>query len=200
MTGLHPDPRSTASRPVPAHFKPFAGPDEVRRRVEMLGLEIGEWASDIALRTGAQPLALCVLRGGVFFFSDLLLACPTSVEPAFCRCRAYRPNRNGVTLEHVEIDMDCPPVTGRHVLVVDDICDTGRTLAAVTQRLRDQGAIEVVTAVCIHRRRHDGLTGPNWSAFEHAGREWFVGYGMEDASHFMNHPGLFLITPAEEAA
>lgn len=192
------EPRSAANRSVPPHFKPFAGPEEVRRRVEMLGAEIGEWAREVTERAGRQPLALCILRGGVFFFSDLMLACPVSMEPAFCRCRAYRDNRNGLEMEHVEIHLDAPPVTGRHVLIVDDICDSGRTLESVARKLRDMGAIEIVTAVCVHRRRNDGLSSPDWMAFEYSGTEWFVGYGMEDASHYMNHPGLFLITGTAE--
>jgi hypoxanthine phosphoribosyltransferase len=192
MNPENPDSRLRA-RPVPPHLIPFAGADEVRRRVGVLGAEIGEWAREVTAGSGRQPLALCILRGGVFFFSDLLLACPVSVEPAFCRCRAYRQNHNGVAAEHVEIAMDAPAVEGRHVLVVDDICDSGRTLAAVAARIRELGALEVEAAVCVHRSRADGAYGPRWRAFEHDGPEWFAGYGMEDASHFMNYPGLYLL-------
>ena len=181
------------ARSVPPHLIPFATAEEVGQRVALLGEEVGCWAAQVLASSGRQPLALCLLRGGVFFFSDLLLACPATVEPAFCRCRAYRHNANGVAAAEVEIALDSPPVQGRHVLVVDDICDSGRTLAAVTSLMREQGAAEVVSAVCVHRRRADGHAVPRWSAFEHDGPEWFAGYGMEDASHFMNFPGLYLI-------
>lgn len=189
-----PDPR-TSARTAPSHLVPFASAEEVRRRVARLGVEIGTWAAEVTAATGRQPLAVCLLRGGVFFFSDLLLSCPASVEPAFCRCRAYRPGENGVQADSVEMALDAPPLEGRHVLVVDDICDSGRTLAAVTRLMGEQGAAEVVAAVCVHRRRSDGFITPRWSAFDHDGPEWFAGYGMEDASHFMNYPGLYLIRP-----
>ena len=195
MNPFHDDSRLSA-REVPGHLVPFAPAEEVRARVSALGLEIGDWAARVAGQTGRQPLALCILRGGVFFFSDLLLACPVSVEPAFCRCRAYQENRNGVAADSVEVHLDGPPLEGRHVLVVDDICDSGRTLAAVERRLLEMGAVEVASAVCVHRHRPDGVVVPRWSAFVHDGPEWFAGYGMEDASHFMNFPGLYLVRPA----
>ena len=84
------------ARSVPPHLIPFATAEEVRQRVAQLGEEVGCWAAEVLATSGRQPLALCLLRGGVFFFSDLLLACPATVEPAFCRCRAYRHNANGV--------------------------------------------------------------------------------------------------------
>lgn len=195
MNVIPDDARETA-RQVPDHLRPFASAAQVRFRVGALGAEIGTWARQVTVRTGRQPLALCILRGGVFFFSDLMLACPVSMEPAFCRCRAYRENQNGIAAESVEIRWDPPDLAGRHILVVDDICDSGRTLAALAQHLAQGGAAEIASVVCVHRLRADSMTTPRWSAFVHDGPEWFAGYGMEDASHHMNLPGLYLVQPA----
>lgn len=186
-------------RQIPDHWTPFASAAEVRRQVNQLGQSLGLWAEAARAQSGRQALALCVLRGGVFFFSDLLLACPVTVEPAFCRCRSYEANLNGVAARNVEVSLDAPEsITGRHVLVVDDICDSGRTLEALTRRLKELGAAEVETAVCVHRIHADSQFQPRWSAFRYEGPEWFAGYGMEDANHCMNFPGLYLLGTPED--
>jgi hypoxanthine-guanine phosphoribosyltransferase len=106
-------------------------------------MTLGPWAEAARAQSGRQALALCVLRGGVFFFSDLLIACPVTVEPAFCRCRSYEANVDGVAAATVEVGLEDPaaPCAGRHVLVVDDICDSGRTLA-LARHLEELGAAE----------------------------------------------------------
>ncbi len=189
-----------ACRQIPDHWIPFASAAEVRRQVNQLGMTLGPWAEAARAQSGRQALALCVLRGGVFLFSDLLMACPVTVEPAFCRCRSYEANVNGVAAATVEVGLDNPgSIAGRHVLVVDDICDSGRTLEALTRHLEELGAAEVATAVCVHRIRPDSRHQPRWSAFSHEGPEWFAGYGMEDANHCMNFPGLYLLGTPDEA-
>ncbi len=186
-------------RQIPDHWVPFASAADVRRQVNQLGLTLGDWATNARTQSGRQPLALCVLRGGVFFFSDLLLACPVTVEPAFCRCRSYEANQNGVVAQSVEVTLDDPgAIAGRHVLVVDDICDSGRTLNLLTQRLKELGAAEIEVAVCVHRIRSDSQFQPRWCAFSYDGPEWFAGYGMEDANHCMNFPGLYLLGTPDE--
>lgn len=163
--------------------------------VARLAAELTSWACEVEARHGEPVLGVCVLRGGFVFFSDLLKAIPTSIQPAFVPCRSYstdaisRPD-GGVRI-HWE-DFDC---MGRHVLLIDDICDSGRTLASLRGRMLTDRAAEVRTCVLIHRARNDSVFTPDHFGFLHHGPEWFVGYGMDDCHRFMNYPAVYLTDP-----
>ena len=85
-----------------------------------------------------QVLAICVLRGGVFFFADLLKETYT-VEPSFCRAMSYSSEDNTQGNEF-RLVVEPAEMKGRYVLLVDDICDSGKTLKKFTQ-------------ICIRERR-----------------------------------------------
>ena len=79
------------------------------------------------------------------------------------------------------------------VVIVDDICDTGSTLARLVRVLNDLGAREVKTAVLIHRVMKDPKFTPDWAAFKYEGPEWFVGYGMDDRNHYRNLQNVYIM-------
>ncbi len=177
---------------LPSHLEAIYGPDEIRIRVATVAARLDPWAAEIRKQSGQHLLVVCILRGGVFFFSDLLQAMHESVEPAFCRCHAYRKGVNGDAAAELQVDF---PVTvaGRAVLLVDNICDSGRTLAEVVRLCRERGAAEVRTAVLIHRLREDSRLTPDHRAFTHPGTEWFAGYGLRDGDAAMNFPTVFRV-------
>ena len=67
-------------REVPEHYREVFDAECVRAGVERVARELTPWAGDVVGRGGGQVLALCVLRGAVFFFADLLKAIPVSME------------------------------------------------------------------------------------------------------------------------
>ena len=70
-------------------------------------------------------------------------------------------------------------MAGRHVLVVDDILDTGRTLSALAARLKKLGAADVKICVLLEkRRRHEVAVRADWTGFKIAD-EFVVGYGLD---------------------
>lgn len=84
-------------------------------------------------------------------------------------------------------------VKGRVVLVVDDVCDSGRTLEALERDLMERGAREVRTVVLIRRLLDRPSFVPCWIGFEYKGPEWFVGYGMDDGQRWRNLPAVHII-------
>jgi hypoxanthine phosphoribosyltransferase len=178
----------------PAHLEPAYEPAAIRARIVALATELDPWAAAVRTTTGRQLLALCVLRGGVFFFSDLLQAMAESVEPAFCRCHAYRKGMNGAVASQPEIDLP-DSVNGRSVLLVDNICDSGRTLAQLSRLCQDRSAQEVRSAVLVHRQRPDSQFAPHHTGFVYAGSEWLAGYGLRDGDCAMNFPTVFRVIP-----
>jgi hypoxanthine phosphoribosyltransferase len=133
------------------------------------------------------------MRGGVFFFSDLVRQIPTSVEIVPVRTEAYEASVSGVMKDKVKIHSEGLAVKGRVVLVVDDLCDTGRTLEALEKELLERGAREVRSVVLIRRLLNKPTFVPCWVGFEYSGLEWFVGYGMDDGERWRNLPGVYII-------
>ncbi len=194
------DPRSapassmnTLTRPVPGHYDEVYPPGAVSAGVARVAALIAPWAEESLASGGQQILALCILRGAVFFYSDLLKAIPVSVEAAFCRCRGYEPGVNGQLASTLRVEGLAPDLSGRHVLLVDDICDTGRTLAHLSELCRGRGASSVRTAVLIHRTIPESQFTPDHAAFRYDGREWFTGYGMDDRSWRTNYPSVYAL-------
>jgi hypoxanthine phosphoribosyltransferase len=93
----------------------------------------------------------------------------------------------------VKIHSEGLAVKGRVVLVVDDLCDTGRTLEALEKELLERGAREVRSVVLIRRLLNKPTFVPCWVGFEYSGLEWFVGYGMDDGERWRNLPGVYII-------
>jgi hypoxanthine phosphoribosyltransferase len=184
-----------ATRTVPPHYDEVYPAPEVASGVNRVAAAISPWAAEVLEKTGKQVLGVCILRGAVFFFTDLLKAIPVSVEPGFCRCRSYRVGVNGQPAETIEVEWPEANLADRHVLLVDDICDTGRTLQFLSHYCRERGAAEVKTAVLIHRNLPDSMFHPDFAAFRYQGLEWFAGYGMDDRSWRMNYPAVYALHP-----
>ncbi len=167
---------------LPDHLELLHDGDAIESALTELGAQLDQWAEGAEARTGKMLLALCVLRGGVFFFSDLLLHMKRSVEPAFCRAFAYNKTANGEPLDKMFVDWQRLDPVGREIMLVDNICDSGRTLLHVSAWLRLQGVRRVRSVTMMHRLRNDAVATPEITGFTYAGDEWLVGYGMRDAN------------------
>ena len=139
-------------------------------------------------------VAIPVLRGGVYFFADLSRQISSSIEIAPVRTSAYDAGTNTARQE-VTVDQFADPVQikGRVVLVVDDVCDSGRTLEQLERSLVERGAREVRTVVLVRRLLPRPTFVPCWVGLEYSGPEWFVGYGMDDNERYRNLPAVYTI-------
>jgi hypoxanthine phosphoribosyltransferase len=178
---------------IPGNFVETFSADDIRQRVQELGNEMHAWCKRVWEESHTDVLALPVLRGGLFFFGDLVRALGFSVEVAPIRTQSYEPEKNGVQSASVTIHADDLAVKGRVVLVVDDICDSGRTLEALEKELLARGAREVRTVTLIRRLLDTPTFVPCWVGFNFRGPEWFVGYGMDDGERWRNLPGVYVI-------
>lgn len=153
----------------------------LRQRVRELAQAI---AADYA---GKDLLVLGVLTGAFVFVADLVRALERPLEIAFISASSY--GKQSVSNGQVAVAEDLwPDLSGRHVLLVEDIVDSGHTLACLREELVRRGAGSV--AVCClldkaERRRvavpveYVGFTVPN---------EFLVGYGLDYAGRFRHLP------------
>jgi len=179
-------------RKIPENFRRIYSKEDIAYRVYKMAGDIRHWVRETHEQDGEQVLAICILRGGVFFFADLLKEIPYTVEPSFCRAMSYssEDNRQG---DEFRLVVEPAEMRGRQVLLVDDICDSGRTLKNLHHYALRNGAKVVKSAVLIHRHHEASVYTPDYIGFEYKGSEWFAGYGMEDKNHNSNYPEVYII-------
>jgi hypoxanthine phosphoribosyltransferase len=134
------------------------------------------YAIDFKHTTNDDVVMICVLNGGVMFFSDLVRNMSTNVELDFMRAKSYNGQDQGVVHITKDIEVD---IKGKTVYVVDDFYDTGTTLDSIVTHLSsfNPKTIEVVTLLT-----RDISPLPEYPL--HYGfiiqDEWVVGYGMDN--------------------
>lgn len=180
---------------LPPHLTKIYSADQIAAKVGALGASITQWAESVTPAHERGILAIPILRGGMFFFTDLVRKVRPSVEIAPLRVWAYQNDKFATQRTDLKLNVDDLEVKGRQLLLVDDICDSGRTLRAASEALRQRGAAEVRSAVVIKRKLPEPSFEPDWVAFEFEGPEWFVGYGMEDRDLWSNLPDIYKIPP-----
>ena len=179
---------------LPSEFNLQYDKDEINLACERIGVDISVWAKEVRAQTSKDVIAIPVLRGGVFFFADVVREVSCSLEVAPVRTWAYEQTLNQPKLkDEVQIDQSGVDPEGRSVLFLDDICDSGKTLTALKERFLTLGANEVRSAVLIKRELSDETFNPDYVGFNYNGPEWFVGYGMEDNERWRNLSSIYII-------
>lgn len=161
---------------------------EIRRRVEVLGRQIGE-----AIPPGDLHV-IATLKGALFFAVDLVRALGREATLGFITASSYGSGTesSGKVLLHQE---DIGEPAGRHLLVVDDIIDTGRTLLAVTESLRAHRPLSVRTAVLIGKpARREAAIEADYVGFT-IDDIFVVGYGLDYDEKYRTLPDIHFFSP-----
>ena len=158
---------------------------EVAARVETL-------AERLAPELDDDTVAVCLLTGGLWFTADLTRALASRGRHLLFDClwlSSYRDERASSGMCHVQAHLQ-RPVTGRRVLLLDDVFDTGVSLAFAAKLCREAGAADVVSAVFARKPwPHPRPAEPQYVAWEAPAR-YLVGYGLDDAGRWRGWPGL----------
>ena len=138
---------------------------------------------------------IAVMTGSLVLFADLIRRLSMPQRVGVVQASSYRGGTKSGDL-HVDSNMMID-VSGRDVLLVDDIFDTGKTLDRLQQMMLDSGATTVKTAVLLHKQReHSVVMRPDFVAFE-IPDEFVVGYGLDYLDMYRNLPYLAVLEPAE---
>jgi hypoxanthine phosphoribosyltransferase len=116
--------------------------EQIQTRIRELGAEI---TRDYA---GLNPLLIGVLKGACFFLSDLLRTIDTRLGVEFMAISSYGASTRTSGEVRIMKDLDVP-IEGRHILVVEDIVDTGLTLSYLLSSLASRGAASVKLAALL---------------------------------------------------
>jgi len=153
--------------------------DDIRRRVAELAAEVAD-ALPVEVRS-AQVVMVGLLKGATMFMSDLSRALHRhGVRLAFDYMRPSSYGSGTVSSGRVVLEQDLSmDLAGRHVLLVDDIIDTGRTIAFAQQHLRDREVASLRTVVLTDKPSRREVEVP----VDHIGFEvpnrFLVGYGLD---------------------
>jgi hypoxanthine phosphoribosyltransferase len=169
------------------------GEAEIRAGIERLAAEIAETYAD------DEPVLVAVLKGSVVFVADLIRRLPIPLRLAFVFAESYREQTSPGRLDLGGLPPEAE-LRARRVLLVDDILDSGRTLAAIRAELRARGARDVRTCVFLDKpaRRAVELQ-PDHACFR-VGDEFVVGYGLDFAGRYRNLPYVGVLRPRVLAA
>ena len=164
----------------------------LRRRVTALGRQVAQ------AYAGRAPTLLVLMDGAFCFAGDLVRAIPLAeVELQFRRASSYRGTQSTGTVAMEAL----PDLRGKHVLVVDDILDTGRTLAAAVGGAHAAGAASVGTCVLLDkpgRRVAEGVARADFTGFTIPDL-FVVGYGLDHDGRWRGLPDICVLTPAHFA-
>jgi hypoxanthine phosphoribosyltransferase len=159
----------------------LVGADDLSRRVQELGREISR---DYA---GRPLLLIGVLKGAVFFLSDLMRYIDIPVEVDFMAVASYGSATDSSGVVRILKDLDTP-IEGRDVLIVEDIVDSGLTLQYLLRNLgsRNPSSLEVCALLTKPERRKVSLP-TRYVGFEIPDR-FVIGYGLDHQERYRNLP------------
>jgi len=149
--------------------------------------------SDISDRLRHRnPLILVVMTGGMFPAGMLLSRLDFPLQVDYIHLTRYGDKTSGGEIEWVR--QPPPAIAGRTVLIVDDLLDQGETLQAATDRCREKGAAEVLTAVLLVKAipHRPGLEATDFFGLNAPDRYVF-GAGMDYKKYWRNSPGIFAV-------
>lgn len=169
--------------------------DEARieRRVHELGYQIARDIQADIDRTGLDQITLVpVLTGSIVFVADLIRHLPLKLRLGVVAVSSY-PGQS-VQSKGAAMRSEIPhDLSGKHVLIVDDILDSGRTLALVRRLILEQSPASCRTAVLLTKQvpRAEPITA-DYSGFE-IPDAFVVGYGLDFDGYYRNYPQIAIL-------
>jgi hypoxanthine phosphoribosyltransferase len=155
---------------------------ELQRRVAELGQEINDTYSD-----DDRPLLVCVLKGAYVMLADLTRHLDIRHEVDFMEISSYGAGTVSSGVVRILLDL-AQSIEGRHVLIVEDIIDSGRTLDYITRNLGTRGPASLRVCTLLSKPDRREIDVPlDMVGFE-VPDEFVVGYGLDFAEEYRNLP------------
>lgn len=169
-------------------FRLYLDAETIARRVREIGQQIS------AEYDGKRPILIGVLNGAYMFLADLMRAVTIDCEVDFLKLSSYGAEKvsSGRVTELKKIDAD---LEGRHVIVVEDIVDTGLSMKFIVDRLAMMGPASIRTATLLHKK---AATRPDLGLqLDYVGFEienlFVIGYGLDYGQLARNLPAIYIL-------
>ena len=160
--------------------------EKIFSRVKELALQI---SSDYV---GENPIFIGILNGAVFFFSDLLREISIPARIDFVRAASYGSGRTPGESVNVAMDIEVL-LKGRHVIIIEDIIDTGWTLSKIVRLLNDREPSSLKVCVLINKQeRREAEVKIDYCGFQ-VEEGFLVGYGLDYDEQYRCLPDIFTL-------
>lgn len=163
--------------------------EQIRRRIKELGEELS------AEYAGKDPVVIGVLKGVVVFYADMIRELTVPCEMDFMWVSSYAgTSSTGSMVVKRDVSVD---IKGRHVLILEDIFDTGTSLDFVCGHLlsKEPASLKICTLLDKPSRRRPGITlKADYVGFE-VPNAFVVGYGLDYNEHYRNLPYVGVLKP-----
>lgn len=169
---------------------PLFSKAQIEERVAALGQAI---SADYG---NEEVVLVCVLKGSFVFAADLArhITCPLRIE--FFGVKSYGAETSSSGVVQITLDL-AHPIDGRHVLIVEDIIDTGLTLSYLTEQLRARGPASLKLCALLHkpaRKRRDVQIDYLGFTIDDV---FVIGYGLDHAERHRNLPYIGVVESDE---
>ena len=163
--------------------------DQLKARIHEMGEELSrEYA-------GKDPIFVGVLKGVVVFYADMVREITVPCQFDFMWISSYSGTETtGQMVDKRDISAD---IKGRHVVILEDIFDTGNSLQFTYQHLleKEPASLKICTLLDKPERRREGVTvKPDYTGFV-IPNEFVVGYGLDFNEHYRNLPYVGVLKP-----
>ena len=155
---------------------------------DRIQVRVGELAEQIARDYQDKPVTIIgVLTGSLMFIADLVRHLSLPLRIGFIQASSYRGATTSAGQLHIQPEL-LPDVKGRHVLLLDDILDTGQTLVHLTNHLKGLGIASIKVAVLLRKSgRQKVAFEPDYCGFD-IPDAFVVGYGLDFNDEYRHLP------------
>ena len=162
--------------------------EQIKNRIEELGKELSEEYA------GKNPVIVGVLKGVVVFYADMIRQIKVPCQMDFMWISSYAGTNSTEMVVRKDISAD---IKGRHVLILEDIYDTGNSLDYPYKHLlsKEPASLKICTLLDKPERRKPGITlKPEYVGFE-LPNAFVVGYGLDFNEQYRNLPYVGILKP-----
>lgn len=160
----------------------------IAARVEQLGAALTQKLGD------KRPVLVCVLKGASFFYIDLCRSMNCNIDMDFIAVSSYGAGAKSTGVVRLIKDLD-HNITGRHVVIVEDIIDSGLTMQYLKQLFTARAPASVTTISFLDKTTsHAPGLKTDYCGFA-IGDEFVVGYGLDYADYYRNLPYIGILKP-----
>ena len=168
--------------------------DRILFSQEQIAQRVAEIGKQVSADYSEPPLVVSILRGASIFMADLVRQIDLPVEIDFMVVSSYGASTESSGVVKILKDVSSS-LEGRHVLIVEDVLDTGLTLASLVEMLQERNPASVSIAALLRKREcQKADVGCRYIGFE-CPDEFIVGYGLDYAEKYRNLPYIGVLKP-----
>jgi hypoxanthine phosphoribosyltransferase len=162
-------------------LKPYISEEQLKEKIKSIGAELTEKFKN------KKVVAVCVLKGSFLFYSDLIREIQTDITCEFFGVSSYHGGTTSSGEVKVTLDL-ANPIEGQHVILIEDIVDTGLTMNYLIQSMQSRKPASITTVTLLEKP--EALKVP--CKLDHVGfkitNEFVVGYGLDYQGYYRNLP------------